>query len=156
MIVVEFSWYSSKPAIDGNSQTTSLTMLAYCVQCNIIFLAVCASASFFIKCDVDVGYQVRCVTFPHPDLLGHIWNGAVPYSYASLRSVELEMIFWGHPGVGSSRFPFRIFQLGLGRFMGLSFSRVNLAEAKSLEEMFLTMKEGLLKMTCLLNITCLR
>ena len=44
-----------------NSQTTSLTMLVYCVQCNIIFLALCASASFFFKCDVDVGYQVRCV-----------------------------------------------------------------------------------------------
>ena len=33
------------------------------------------------------------VTFPYPDILGHIWNGAVPYSWASLRSVELEMIF---------------------------------------------------------------
>ena len=89
--------------IDGDSQTTSLTMLVYCVQCNIIFLAVCASASFYFKCGADVDSQVRCVnwkhpnnyfvTFPHPDILGHIWNGAVPYSCAALRSVELEMSF---------------------------------------------------------------
>ena len=35
--------------------------------------------------------------------------------------------------------------VSVGRFMGLSFSRVYLAEAKSLGEMFLAMKEGLLR-----------